>query len=207
MILKKYFKLISLIILIVSNLLVFLVINTSPFFSKNNHVCEKLIFFKTPFHDLTKDVRDRIIDEAIFLSDGSTTITRKTSNQITIKANAKMTVCNKSLNMLQNLIEIESNLLIENLKKTTEQNKVIFELYPDEIKFENLKQQSILDSLTKNEMKLITILVKDIQNTIIDNSFYTKIIFLIMNIFIIMFLFTFSFLMKNQSFLKFLTKR
>ena len=206
MILKKYFKLICLVILLASNLLVFLIINTSPFFSKNNHVCEKLVFFKTPFTNITGNSTDRIIDEAIFLSDGVATITKKGLQSVIIKANAKMSSCNKSLNILENLVQIESELLYENLSLMTGQSKKAAILNPAVIQ-EYLNNQSILKLIEKKNMKLITLLVKDTADMNIDNSFYTKLIFLIMNIFLVMFLYTLSFLLKNQSFLKFFTKR
>jgi len=206
MILKKYFKLICLVILLASNLLVFLIINASPFFSKNNYVCEKLVFFKTPFTDITGNSTDRIIDEAIFLSDGLATITKNSQHSVTIKANAKMSSCNKSLGILENLAKIESELLFENLSLTIDQNKEAAKLNPGIIR-ENLSKQSIFRLIEKNNMQLITLLVKDTANMSIDNSFYTKIIFLIMNIFLVMFLYALSFLLKNQSFLKFFIKR
>lgn len=170
---NKYLLSLVIFIYIISNTIIFNLIDKSKY-QKKLYVCEKNVILKLNyFIPLIKDIINEVNDEMNF-SDGISL----ENNVLKIRSNNK-----KKCEDLLKKIEKATSFKLNNVLFVTKLSSKYFEHNINE----EFKYRLAMLELHENGYKLIDIEVKDIQDRFIDNTLYNIVVYILFNFILTLF--------------------
>lgn len=195
---KRLVFLFSFGILIIANVLIFILTNSS-IYNQEKHFCKKELYLKPIFStSLIKEAINEITVEASFLTNQDWEVSDSILKTITISEKGKMEKCDKVVELLNTLVISKSNEVLSIMKL---RQKLIDNMpdYPTDSRL--LEELSVLETVLKQDTPiLITVMERDLEDVIINNNFYTIVIFIIFNFFLILLLVTIFYILKKKNF-------